>query len=272
MTSRGNVVPVTAITDRPTVGRHLRDWRLRRGLSQLELASRAGVSARHLSFVETGRSQPTSAMILRLCEHLAVPLRQQNTLLLAGGYAPAYPEEPLTGSRLAAVNSAVERILTGHEPFPALVIDRMWNLVTANAAAARLLTVSNPDLLEPPVNVIRCSLHPEGLAPRIRNLREWRHHLIERLERDLLATGDPALSALLDEVRGYGDRQEPSQPDDASLVVPLRLSTGEAELSLVSTTTVFGTPREVTVSELAIEAFYPADEATRRSLEAASTS
>ncbi|MPY96700.1 MAG: helix-turn-helix domain-containing protein [Actinophytocola sp.] len=262
---------MTAITDRPGVGRHLRDWRLRRGLSQLELASRAGVSARHLSFVETGRSQPTSAMILRLCEQLAIPLREQNGLLLAGGYAPAYPEEPLTGPRLAAVNAAIERILTAHDPFPALVIDRMWDLVTANAAASRLLTATNPGLLEPPVNVIRFSLHPDGLAPRIRNLGEWRSHLLGRRERDVRATGDPALSALLDEARGYGDvEQEPPPPDDASLVVPLRLAAGETELSLVSTTTVFGTPREVTVSELAIEAFYPADEPTRRLLEAAS--
>lgn len=239
----------------------LREWRTRRHLSQLELAHRAGVSSRHLSFLETGRSRPTSAMILRLCEHLAVPLREQNRCLLAAGFAPAHPEHALDAPPMAEVAAAVESILTAHLPFPALVVDPGWDLVSANDAVYALLDGVAPHLLEPPVNVVRLTLDPDGLAPRILNLDEWRTHLLARLRREHAADGDPRLAALLADLGP--EHGTPAAAADAGLLVPLRLRAGDDVLSLVSTTTVFGTPREVTVSELAIEAFYPADDATR---------
>ncbi|KAA1419600.1 helix-turn-helix transcriptional regulator [Nocardioides humilatus] len=246
----------------------LRDWRQRRNLSQLDLASRADVSTRHLSYVETGRSQPTSGMILRLCRHLDVPLREQNRVLLAGGFAPAHPEHRLSDPPMAEANAALEAILRAHLPYPALVIDRHWELVAANDAAYGLLDGVDPALLEPPVNVIRLSVHPGGLAPRVVNLDEWRAALTARLRREYDATADPALRDLADEVGG--DIDLPAAP--AALVVPLQLRVGDTVLSFISTSTVFGTPREVTLSELAIEAFYPADQATRRALHAATDS
>jgi transcriptional regulator with XRE-family HTH domain len=248
------------------VGALLRDWRERRRLSQLELASRAGVSARHLSFVETGRSRPTGAMILRLCEHLEVPLREQNRFLLAGGFAPVHPERALDEPSMAVVHDAVERVLAAHAPYPALVVDQGWDLVSANEPVYALLDGVAAELLEPPVNVIRLTLHPDGLAPRIVNLPEWRHHLLDRLRRELAATGDDRLRALLEELSGYpcqGPTPTPVAYGAGALVVPLRLRHRDAELGMFSTTTVFGTPREVTVSELAIESFYPVDDATR---------
>ena len=244
------------------MGELLRGWRQRRNLSQLDLASRADVSTRHLSYVETGRSQPTSGMILRLCDHLDVPLREQNRLLLAGGFAPAHPELRLADPPMAEANAALEAILQAHLPYPALVVDRHWELISANDAAFDLLDGIDPDLLEPPVNVIRLSLHPRGLAPRIRNLEEWRTALAGRLRREYDACADPALGELLDEVATGVE----VVPGSAALVVPLQIDAGDAVLSFISTTTVFGTPREVTLSELAIEAFYPADEATRKVL------
>lgn len=242
----------------------LREWRRRRHLSQLDLAHRAGVSSRHVSFIETGRSRPTSAMILRLCDHLAVPLREQNHCLLAAGYAPAHPEHALAAPPMAEVASAIGGILAAHLPFPALVIDRGWDLVDANDAVYALLDGVEARLLEPPVNVVRLTLAPGGLAPRIVNLDEWRGHLLGRLRREHDADGDPRLGALLAELTPAAGLGEPAA--SPGLLVPLRLRVGDAELSLLSTTTVFGTPREVTLSELAIEAFYPADEPTRRRL------
>ena len=244
------------------VGELLRGWRQRRNLSQLDLASRADVSTRHLSYVETGRSQPTNAMILRLSSHLAVPLREQNRLLLAGGFAPAHPVHQLTDPPMAEANAALETILQAHLPYPALVVDRHWELVSANDAAFDLLDGIDADLLEPPVNVIRLSLHLRGLGPRIVNLAEWRAALAARLRREYDATGDPALGELADEVaEGLA-----AVPGSAALVVPLQVRMGDTVLSFISTTTVFGTPREVILSELAIEAFYPADVATRKIL------
>lgn len=243
----------------------LREWHQRRHLSQLDLAHRAGVSSRHVSFIETGRSRPTSSMILRLCDHLAVPLREQNRCLLAAGFAPAHPEHALDAPPMAEVAGAIEAILTSHLPFPALVVDTGWDLVSANDAVYALLSGVAPRLLEPPVNVIRLTLDPEGLAPRIANLPQWRAHLLARIRHEYVADRDPRLASLLDDLDGpVGD----SAPGDAAILVPLRLrgTDGGPELSLVSTTTVFGTPREVTVSELAIEAFYPADDATRTAL------
>jgi len=239
----------------------LREWRRRRNLSQLELASRAGVSARHVSFVETGRSRPTPKVILRLCDELAVPLREQNRVLLAGGYAPAHPEHALAAPPMAEVAEAIEAILTAHLPCPALVIDAGWDLVSANDAVYALLDGVAPRLLEPPVNVIRLALDPDGLAPRIRNLDEWRGHLVARLRHEHDVSRDERIAALVDEFAT--DRPPERSP---GLVVPLRLALGADEVRLWSTTTVFGTPREVTVSELAIEAFYPADAASRQAL------
>jgi transcriptional regulator with XRE-family HTH domain len=242
----------------------LRDWRRRRNLSQLELASRAGVSTRHVSFVETGRSRPTPAMILRLCDELAVPLRDQNRVLYAGGFAPAHPEHRLSEPPMAEVAEAIEAILAAHLPYPALVIDPGWDLVAANDAVYATLGDVAPRLLEPPVNVIRLSLDPEGLAPRIINLDEWRGHLVARLRHEYDVSRDERIAALIDEHATASSPVEQSP----GLVVPLRLRLGDDELRLWSTTTVFGTPREVTVSELAIEAFYPADAATRRLISA----
>ena len=248
----------------------LRDWRRRRNLSQLELASRAGVSTRHVSFVETGRARPTPTMILRLCDELAVPLREQNRVLHAGGFAPAHPEHRLSEPPMAEVAEAVEAILASHSPYPALVIDPGWDLVSANDAVYSLLDDVAPRLLEPPVNVIRLSLDPEGLAARITNLDEWRGHLLARLRHEYDLSRDERIAALIEEhAPSAGSTATPQQTP--GLVVPLRLRQGEDELRLWSTTTVFGTPREVTVSELAIEAFYPADDTTRRLITARSS-
>jgi transcriptional regulator with XRE-family HTH domain len=228
----------------------IREWRQRRRLSQLDLAIAANVSSRHLSFVETGRSRPTSEMILHLAEHLDVPLRDRNALLLAGGFAPAYPE----------------RGLHGHEPYPAAVVNRWWELVDANVGIALFTGGVSPELLEPPVNVLRLSLHPDGMAPRIANLPEWRAHLLARLHRQAEATGDQRLVALLAELSAYpGGLGRP--PGPADVVVPLRFRAGDgAELSFLSITAVVGTPMDVTVEELAIESFYPADDQTAAAL------
>lgn len=241
----------------------LREWRRRRNLSQLDLAHRAGVSSRHVSFIETGRARPTSAMILRLCDQLAVPLREQNRCLLAAGYAPAHPEHALDAPPMAEVAAAIDAILAAHLPFPALVVDPGWDLVAANDALYALIGEVAPRLVEPPVNVVRLSLDPEGLAPRIVNLPEWRAHLLARLRREHDADHDPRLAALLAELDDGAGEPGTTTP---GLLVPLLLRVGDTVLSLLSTTTVFGTPREVTVSELAIEAFYPGDEETRRAL------
>lgn len=247
------------------VGGLLREWRLRRRLTQMDLALRAEVSTRHVSFVETGRSTPTAAMIVTLCEALDVPLRERNTLLLAGGYAPAYPQRALREPPMSAVTDAIAHILAVHEPYPALVVDRGWDLVDANGALAPLLGgVADARLLEPPVNVLRLSLHPRGLAPRIRNLPQWRAHLLGRLAGEAEATGDAGLRALLQELRGYPDGAGRGGEEADGIVVPLVLETDAGVMSLLSVTTVFGTPRDVTVAELAIESFHPADAATAR--------
>ena len=250
------------------VGELLRQWRRRRGLSQLALAGAAGVSARHLSFVETGRSRPSRAMLLRLGEHLDVPLRDRNALLLAAGLAPAYPQRRHDDPPMAAIADAVARLLAAYEPYPALVVDRHWELVDANTAVALLTAGAAPALLEPPCNVLRLCLHPDGLAPRIRSLGSWRAHLLSRLRHQITATGDRALQELYDELRGY-PAPPAVEPEHAAPVVPLRLAApGGRELAVLSTTTLFGTPGDVTVAELAIEAFLPADDATAEALAA----
>jgi transcriptional regulator with XRE-family HTH domain len=236
-------------------------------MSQLDLAIEADISARHLSFVETGRSKPTSNMIIRLSEHLGVPLRERNTLLLAGGYAPAYPEHGLDEPELASIRTALRQILAGHEPYPAVVVNRWWEMADANPSVGVLTAGAAGWLLEPPVNVLRLSLHPEGMAPRIANLAEWRAHLLGRLSHQAARTGDPRLSELHAELLGYpGGQAEP--PAAADVVVPLRYRNEDRELSFFSMTAVVGTPMDVTVEELAIESFYPADEATAVALRA----
>lgn len=254
------------------IGELLRQWREHRRLSQLALALDAEISTRHLSFVETGRSAPSREMVLRLSEQLDVPLRERNTLLLAAGYSPVYPESGLDSAPMAAVRDAMRKLLTAHEPYPALVIDRDWCLVDANASMALLTAEIRPDLLAPPANILRASLHPEGLAPRIVNLGEWRAHLLGRLRRQIAATADPGLAALYDELQAYPcDQPEPEVelPGPGDVVVPLRIRHGDTELAFFSTVATFGTPLDVTVSELMIEAIYPANPETAAVLRAA---
>lgn len=243
------------------VGPLLRRWRGRRRLSQLELALEADVSTRHLSFVETGRANPSRDMVLRLAEHLEVPLRERNALLLAAGYAPAYPESSLEDAELGQVREVVRRLLAAHEPYPAVAVDRRWELVDGNAGMPLITAGAAAHLLAPPVNALRLSLHPEGMAPRIANLAEWRGHVLGRLRREVAATQDPQLRALLAELEGYpgGPDGEETRLGAGAIVVPLRLRHPAGELSFMSTVTTFGTPLDITVSELSIEAFFPAD-------------
>ena len=256
-------------TARP-VGDLLREWRGRRRMSQLDLACEADISTRHLSFVETGRAQPSREMILRLAEQLEVPLRERNALLVAAGYAPTFPERPLADPALSAARRAVDLVLSGHEPYPALAVDRHWTLLASNRAVAPLLAGVPPTLLQPPVNVLRLSLHPEGLAPRIVNLRQWRTHLFTRLQHQVEVSADPLLLELLNELRDYpapeGAAEDSAEEEYAGIVVPLQLVTEAGVLSFFSTTTVFGTPVDITLSELAIESFFPADAKTAAAL------
>ena len=250
------------------VGDQLRDWRQRRRLSQLDLAGLADISPRHLSFVETGRSVPSRAMLLRLSDRLEVPLRERNALFVAAGYAPVYSERRIDDPSLEEARKAIDLVLRGHEPYPALAVDRHWNLQAANRALAPLLEGVAAGLLVPPVNVLRLSLHPDGVAPRIANLGQWRSHLLHRLDQQVQATGDATLQALREELAGYPAPAHEEAADPGAVVVPLRLRTPIGELSFLSTTTVFGTPVEVTLSELAIESFFPADAATGERLRA----
>ena len=255
----------TAISEQH-VGPLLRQWRERRRLSQLELALEAGVSARHLSFVETGRSKPGRDMLVRVLGQLDVPLREQNGLLLAAGHAPAFPERPLGGPELAPVREALDLILRGHEPYPAVVVDRAWNLVAANSSTVALASAVDvePALLEPPVNVLRVGLHPRGFGSLVVNLAEWRAHFLERLERQIALTGDGELAALAEEIASYPiPAAEPGR--DTLGPVRVRLPDG-AELSFFGMFATFDTPFDVTSSELAVELLFPADRATATAL------
>jgi transcriptional regulator with XRE-family HTH domain len=258
---------VTSTTIEP-VGHLVRRWRERRRLSQLQLANDAGVSSRHLSFIETGKAQPSASMILRLSEFLDVPLRDRNTLLLAAGFAPTFTESDLSEVSMAAVSAAVNQVLDAHDPFPAAVVDQHWDLVAANEAIDVFTQGCADHLLEPPVNVLRLSLHPDGMARRILNLNQWKTHLLERLRHQVLVTEDAGLRELAAELEQYPDGSASPHVSRAvpAIVVPLHYQTAEHRLSLFSTTTVFGAPLDVTVSELAIESFYPSDEATRAAL------
>ena len=249
-----------------TVGGLLRQWRARRNLSQLDLASTAGVSSRHLSFVETGRARPSREMVLHLAEHLDVPLRDRNALLIAAGFAPVYRERTIDAPEMAPVREALDALLASHEPFPAIVVDRLWNVVAANAMSWVLVEGVDDELLRPPLNVLRLSLHPSGLARRIHNFAEVSAHLITRLRRQVHLTGDGAAAELLDELLSYpgvsaevpaGEVEGPS-----AVVLPVRYAVRDRELALFSTLAVFGTPIDITLSELMIEQFFPADSTT----------
>lgn len=254
----------TAAATAVGVGPLLRDWRQRRHRSQLDLALEAGVSARHISFVETGRSRPSRGMVLGLAENLEVPLRDRNQMLLAAGFAPEYRELDYEDPALAPMRAAVEEVLAAHDPYPALVVDRHWELVAANAGLGRLLEGVAPELLEPPVNALRASLHPDGLAPRILNLGEWRAHILGRLERVHRNTGDAAIATLLAELRAYPGGEEGSSPRGHEIFVPLRLRTpDDDEIAFFGLISTFGTAVDLTVAELALESFFPLDAATR---------
>ncbi|MGP3952595.1 helix-turn-helix domain-containing protein [Streptomyces sp. 7N604] len=272
---------MTTLAPDSGVGPLLRSWRERLRISQLELALRADSSARHISFIETGRARPSQEMILRLAEHLDVPVRERNALLLAAGYAPQYPETPLDDPAMDALRKGMERLLAGYEPYPALVVDGLYTVLAANRGIAMLLEGVPRDLLEPPLNAMRITLHPEGLARRIRNLREWRGHLLEQMERQIALLRSEPLRELYEEVSAY---PLPAPPDDGGgagdgaaptggrnpkpLALPLRIEHGGRVLSLLSTIATFNTPMDVTVSELAIETFLPADPETATHLQA----
>lgn len=258
------------------IGDLIREWRQRRRYSQLALAFDAEISPKHLSFIESGRAQPSRDMLMHLAERLEVPLRERNRLLLSAGFAPVFKERSIEHPDLASVRQAIDLVLAGHEPYPALAVDRHWTLVAANKGVAPLLAGAAPSLLQPPANVLRLSLHPDGLAPRIGNLAQWREQLFARLRRQIELSADAALVDLLEELRTYpvpihSDGRFDKEDGKMDIVVPLRLMTEHGTLSFISTTMVFGTPIDVTSSELAIESFFPADAGTanalRRSIE-----
>ncbi|MFD5892713.1 helix-turn-helix domain-containing protein [Streptomyces sp. NPDC060366] len=270
MTSRASVTEV---------GPLLRGWREQRRISQLELALRADSSARHISFVETGRSRPSEAMVLRLSEHLDVPVRERNTLLLAAGYAPRFTETAIDDPSMAVVREGLERLLRGYEPYPALVVDGTYTLVAANRGLALLMEGVPEHLLVPPVNAMRVILHPEGAAPRIRNFRQWRLHLLHQMERQIALARSEELRALYEEVAAYpppeGVDDGPEGGEDAedaaafalgTFALPLRIEHGGQVLTFLSSISTFNTPMDVTVAELAIETFLPADPATAKYL------
>jgi transcriptional regulator with XRE-family HTH domain len=238
----------------------------RRRLSQLDLATEAEISTRHLSFLETGRALPSRDMVLHLAERLEVPLRERNLLLVAAGYAPIFQERSIDDPELKAARETMDLLLAAHAPNPAIAIDRHWTLIAANRSVATLLAGIEEELLKPPVNVLRLSLHPNGLAPRIVNLAEWRAHLLERLRRQIDVSADAVLIELLKELRTYPAPASAGRANGVEVVVPLRLRAGDRVLSFLSTTTVFGTPVEITLSELALESFFPVDAETAEAL------
>ncbi|ROU06630.1 helix-turn-helix domain-containing protein [Lysobacter enzymogenes] len=262
------------MNDSRPVGELLRQWRQRRRLTQFDLAEMAEISTRHVSFIETGRSLPSRAMLLRLADRLDVPLRERNALMTAAGLAPMYAERPLDHPAMREAYAAVELVLYAHEPHPALAVDRHWNLIQHNRALAPMLAGVADHLLAPPANVLRAALHPEGMAPDILNFGEWRAHILHRLRHQIETSGDPVLEALYAELQAYppphghdAAHYDPAELTGAAHVaVPCRMRTPFGELSFISTTTVFGTPMDVTLAELAIESFFPADAATAKAM------
>jgi transcriptional regulator with XRE-family HTH domain len=252
------------------VGPLVREWRMRRRRSQMDLALEVGVSARHLSFVETGRSKPSPELLLSLADHLDIPLRDRNVFMLAAGYAPRYRQTSLDARSMERVRGALQQLLDGHDPYPGVVIDRVWNIVLANPAAARLSAALPPQLVTPSINVFRACLHPEGLAGQTRNFEEWGGYLLGQLRRLKALTNDPGIAELQEEVSRYPTvaALDPAHParDEPALLVPWILQLGDNVLSLFTTLTTFGTPRDITLDEVAVELFYPADEATARLL------
>jgi len=265
----GTVIPMLEPNDSPTnapAGQLIREWRQRRRMSQLELASTAGISARHLSFVETGRSRPSRAMVLHLAENLDIPLRERNPLLLAAGYAPTYQVTDFAAPEMQSVRDAVERLLAAHEPYPAILVDRRWQLVGANVAAAVLVEGVAPELLGPDCNVLRTSLHPQGLAPRIVNIEQWSAHIVDNVRRQVAITGDDGLRELERELVGYvtdmGLVLPPTAEAPRAIATPMRLRTDSGELALMTLIATFGTALDITLAELSLETFLPADAAT----------
>lgn len=249
----------------PGVGELIRDWRRRRRLSQLDLAVEAEVSTRHLSFVETGRSRPSRELVLHLAKYLDVPLRERNHLLLAAGFAPAYTQTPLEAEEMSAVREAIDKLLTSHEPYPAVIVDGRWNVVSTNRPMDALLEGVAPELLRPPANALRVALHPDGMARQIVNFGEYSDHLMARLRRRLLASPDPQLAALRDELHAYlrvSDERTASRDPAEMLFSPLVMGMDGRQLTFFSTIATFGTALDITLAELSIEAFYPADPET----------
>ncbi|WP_309061609.1 helix-turn-helix transcriptional regulator [Streptomyces sp.] len=255
------------------VGPLLRAWREQRRVSQLELALRADSSARHISFIETGRSRPSEEMVLRLAEHLDVPVRERNALLLAAGYAPRFPQTPLDDPALDTLRDGIERLIGGFEPYPALVVDAMYDVVAANRGVTMLFDGVPEELLEPPLNAVRLTLHPQGLAPRILNLREWRGHLLEQMRRQIALRRSEPLRALYEEVAAFPvpdtDERYTAEPDVpvAYFALPMLIEHEGRTLSFVSSISTFNTPMDVTVAELAVETLLPADPATAKYLQ-----
>ena len=266
----GTGASATAPADKG-VGPLLRAWRERRRVSQLELALRADSSARHISFIETGRSRPSEEMVLRLAEHLDVPVRERNALLLAAGYAPHYPETPLDSPALDALRQGMERLIQCYEPYPALVVDSVYNVVAANRGVMMLMEGVADSLLQPPLNAMRLTLHPDGLAPRIRNLREWRGHLLAQMEREIALHRSAPLRGLYEEVAAYPvpEPEHGHEPDEPVpyFALPMQIEHDGRTLSFISSISTFNTPMDVTVAELAIETLLPADPATVKYLQ-----
>jgi transcriptional regulator with XRE-family HTH domain len=263
---RAIVAVVTAVVVGPeeTVGVLVKRWRERRRRSQLDVSLAADLSTRHLSYIETGRSRPSREMIERICDELDVPLRERNRLHLAAGFAPAHPERPF--SDLGAAREAVDAVLAGMAPNPAVAVNVCWEMLAANDAMLAFLDGLPDELRGERVNILRATLHPDGLAPQVRNLEQWRAHVLRRVRRQLERTAAEGLIELLAELEGYGDVDPSTAPADHDLVVPLQLSTPYGDLSLLYAATVFGSPRDVTLDEIAIETFFPADASTGRLL------
>lgn len=246
-------------------GDHIRVWRQRRRMSQLELALDAEISTRHLSFVETGRSAPSRRMILTLAERLEIPMRERNVLLVAGGFAPQYPEHDFASPELSGARSVIDLVLKGHLPYPAFAIDRRWNILASNRSLPRIYEGVAEALITPPVNALRLTLHPQGMAPRVINLAEWRRHVLARLRAQIAVTVDDGLTELYAELKSYGeDDEEDPRAGDGRIgpLIPFRLATELGPLSFLTTTMVFDTPLDVTLSELIVECFFPADAET----------